>query len=660
MLEILKSVSDNVWRGVALLLAVISVCLVYVPGISGEFMFDDFNSIVLNEQLRITELSWDSLQQLAMSGDPGVLGRPVSMISFGLNYFLTDGIDASAFKLTNILIHLLAFIGVFAVSRSLLRVYAAGYYISQKSVFWLALAIAFLWAVSPLQVSSVLYAVQRMTTLSALFSLYALWVYIEWRQGRIGFILFVILFPLLSTLAFLSKENAVLIAGFVLLIEWFVFGTEKGESFERKWRIYRKCLFTSAAVCTAIVFIYLHFYVDWYSSSYLNREFTQAERLLTQCRVLLTYVQWIVIPDIQQYGFFHDDIVVSTGWFSPISTIVSALILSALTITLLYYRKRWPWAIFGLLWFFLGHSLESTFIPLEMVFEHRNYLPSVGIIFVIVLAAHKFSICLPKTKLVRLIFAIWIVFVSSVTLLRSIEWSNYHTQFLAATERHPNSARSQWELARWYLGEYQKGLLMGVRDDAFYKKAEFYADRAVKADQRSSLALLGLVAFSCDANMTIKPSWLEKLKVRLQYQYRVENHGAFKRMADCVTKNDRPESMRTIVGELFMVAIKGEYIGRRMRSDLQYVYGMYLNDNGDREGAVQSFKDSLVSRENENSYIRLVIYSLETQDKANAVFYLEQFKVMLGEGYHLSEQYQFLHKYVAMCCDGNATFKLRQ
>ena len=660
MLGILKGSGDNFWRVVALIVAIISICLVYFPGTNGEFLFDDFNSIVLNEQLRISELSWGSLQQLAMSGDPGVLGRPVSMISFGLNHLLTGGIDATAFKLTNIFIHVLAFIGVFGVSQSVLRVYVGGSYVSQQAVFWLALAVSFLWAASPLQVSSVLYAVQRMTTLSALFSLYALWVYTEWRQERIGFYLFVTAFPLLSALAFLSKENAVLIAGYVLLIEWFVFGIEKDGSPERRWGAYRKCLFACASACSVIAFIYLHFYVNWYSLGYSNRDFSQYERILTQFRVLLTYVQWIVVPDIRQYGFFHDDIVVSTGWFQPSSTILSALVLSAFTVTFLYFQKRWPWAIFGLLWFFLGHSLESTFIPLEMVFEHRNYLPSVGIVFVVVLAAHNFSMRFPNPKFLRLIFAIWIVFVSSVALLRSVEWGNYHTQFLAATERHPKSARSQWELARWYLTEYQQGLLIGTRDETFYQQAEIYAERAIKADQRSSLALLGLVAFSCDANMMIKPFWVEELKVRLQYQYRVENHAVFKRMADCVTENNRPESMQIIVGELFAIVINGAYIDNRMRSDLQYVYGMYLNNIGDSEGAVQSFKDSLVSRENENSYIRLIIYSLETQDKASAELYLEQFQVMLGDGYHSSEQYRFLHKYVAMCCDGNATFKLRK
>ena len=660
MFGILKGVGDNIWRVVALIVAIISVFLVYLPGISGEFIFDDFNSIVLNEQLRIGELSWASLQQLAMSGDPGVLGRPVSMISFGLNHLLAGSIDATAIKLTNIIIHLLAFIGVFGVSQSVLRVYVGGHYVSQQAGFWLALAVAFLWAVSPLQVSSVLYAVQRMTTLSALFSLYALWVYTEWRQERIGLYLFAAAFPLLSALAFLSKENAVLIAGYVLLIEWFVFGIGKDGSSERKWRTYRKCLFAGAAVCLIITFVYLHFYVNWYSLGYLNRDFSQYERILTQFRVMLTYVQWIVVPDIRQYGFFHDDIVVSTGWFYPWSTILSALVLSVSTVTLLYFRKRWPWAIFGLLWFFLGHALESTFIPLEMVFEHRNYLPSVGIVFVVVLAAHNFSMRFSNAKFLRLIFAIWIVFVSSVALLRSVEWGNYHTQFLAATERHPKSARSQWELARWYLTEYQKGLLMGVRDDAFYHKAEFYAERAIEADQRSSLPLLGLVAFSCDANMAIQPSWIDELKVRLEYQYRVENHVVFKRMADCVTENDRPESMQVIVGELFTTAINGIYIDNRMRSDLQYVYGMYLHDNGEREDAVQSFKDSLVSSENENSYIRLVIHGLEIQDKASAELYLEQYRNMLGSDYQASEQYHFLYKYVAQCCDKGMTFKLRK
>ncbi len=655
-------------RPLLLVLACALIAVVYLPGISGPFIFDDFNSIVLNEGLRVDELSISSIKQLLMSGNPGVFGRPISMVSFGLNYYFAGSIDTQAIKLTNIGVHLFAFIGVYGFVYSLLGVYSKQKILQQKDTVLLGLLVALLWALSPLQVSSVLYSVQRMAMLSAAFSFYALWTYIEWRRDRLSLLPAAGLFLAFSVLAFLSKENAILIAVFILLIEYCFFNddgrdgdgiddivVEKRASF---WKVYRQVLFISAVIGIVTVFGYLQFYVDWFSDGYLVRDFSQSERILTQFRVLLAYPQWIIYPDIDQYGFFHDDIPLSLGWLQPLTTLISAIVLAFLLIVLWCCRAKAPWALFGFAWYLVGHSLESTFIPLELVFEHRNYLPSFGIIFITVLTVHTFVTRFSNYRFFILLSIIWITFYSSMTMLRSAEWGSAHTQFSASAERRPNSPRAQWELARWYLSEYRKGLMAGKESPMFYQQGVLFAERSMNADSRSSLAPLSMIAFQCESNMAIDQKWADEAIHRLRFPYRVENHAPMKAISDCAIDKMDSKSISSLVDALFLTAIDSGKMGDKLRSELQYVYGMFLYSGGNIEGAVRLFERSLRLYERNNTYARLIIHSLEMKNREKAQSFLAGLKQMLGSDYESSSLYQNLEEHIALCCDRGASFKL--
>ena len=96
--------------------------LIYVPGLSGDYMFDDMPNLLHNPQLNITSLDTESLQGAAFSSGSGKLRRPVSMLSFVLNrYFF--GIDPYSHKVVNLLIHLLTGIGLYILSRQVIASY---------------------------------------------------------------------------------------------------------------------------------------------------------------------------------------------------------------------------------------------------------------------------------------------------------------------------------------------------------------------------------------------------------------------------------------------------------------------------------------------------------------------------------------------------------
>ena len=87
-----------------LLLGVLAVLSVYLPGLHGGFFFDDNPNIVLNPRVKVPDLSWESLRMAWSGGLAGQFGRPVSQVSFAINYHFS-GFDAHAFKLGNLAIH---------------------------------------------------------------------------------------------------------------------------------------------------------------------------------------------------------------------------------------------------------------------------------------------------------------------------------------------------------------------------------------------------------------------------------------------------------------------------------------------------------------------------------------------------------------------------
>ena len=201
-----------------LFLFIVLLIAIYQSSLAGSFIFDDFPNIFYNENLQ--QASFDSLQSLyraIWSSTAGPLKRPVSMFSFALDHAL-HGMNPFYFRLTNLLIHALAGIGVFFFARNLLQAPLLKPGISRRAAFWLALIMATAWLVHPLQLTSVAYIVQRMTSLAGLFMFWGLAAYTHGRlhqlQGQAGLSWVFSAYLLFLPLAALSKENGVLLLPF--------------------------------------------------------------------------------------------------------------------------------------------------------------------------------------------------------------------------------------------------------------------------------------------------------------------------------------------------------------------------------------------------------------------------------------------------------------
>ncbi|MGZ3236435.1 MAG: hypothetical protein ACXU8A_03575, partial [Burkholderiaceae bacterium] len=357
--------------------------LVYMPGLNGPFIFDDTPNITKNPAVAINDLSIQSLKQAMFSSSSGMLKRPISMLSFSLNYFVS-GFDPYYFKLTNVIIHFAVGLGIFILTILLLDVYRKQVQpaLSAAQTYWISLAVAGAWLLHPFNLTSVLYVVQRMTSLSALFMVWGLVMYV-WGRMRLqeeksGLWHILSSFFIFTPLAMLCKENGALLPMLLLIIEATLF---KFQNNDPKIRRFIKGIFAFTIVLPALFMIgYIALHPHWLPSMYIGRDFTLSERLMTETRVIWFYIRLILLPSVSQMGLFHDDIVISTGLLQPVSTLFSIVGLLTLLLISFLLRKKAPLVTLGILFFFAGHILESTVIPLEITHEHRNYLAMYGLL----------------------------------------------------------------------------------------------------------------------------------------------------------------------------------------------------------------------------------------------------------------------------------------
>ncbi|MDX5445406.1 MAG: tetratricopeptide repeat protein [Zoogloeaceae bacterium] len=435
---------------VLLALLCLLVVLAYWPGLSGGYAFDDFPNIVHNDGLHIERLGFEEVARAAFSSGSGPLSRPLSMAGFAVERHLF-GLDPFPMKLTNVIIHVGNVVLVFLLLRVLLDVLqrrhpkATTWVVSPQS---LALLVAAAWALAPINLTSVLYVVQRMESLAALFMLAGLLAYVHGRcrieagQAARGWSW--VLGGLLGGLVLsgLAKETAAMLPLHALLIEWLVFGFgQAGPTRRRLCVLYAVILLLPALAGAAM---YLPGILS--GAAYSSRTFGLEERLWTQAHILWHYLAWIVLPPPGGLSFHHDAFPVATGLLTPWTTLPAVSGLLGLAGGAVLLRKRLPVVSLGVLWFFIMHLLVSSIFPLELVFEHRNYLPSVGILLAL------FGLVLhgaPASALagVRSLLVLALIgFYGFVCVLRVGEWSDPLRQAYFEANRQSDSPRAQHAL----------------------------------------------------------------------------------------------------------------------------------------------------------------------------------------------------------------------
>ncbi len=470
--------------------------LIYWPGLAGPLFFDDRPALTANELVQIDGTVWDEWRTAALSSNAGALRRPVSMLSFAANHAAAGGFVPAQVKATNLLIHIGIAVLLYYLFQSVitcLRLVS-----DVRTGRLLALTAAGIWLLHPLNVSTVLYAVQRMAQLSALFVVAGLLVFVRYRQrwaevgAPPGEVLAVGLWLLLLTvLAVLAKESGALLPWLIIVLEFCIFRGMWAGWPNRGLRVAGLALLL---LPVALLLLLLAFTPESLIGGYVGREFTLEERLLTQARLLWRYLGWIVFPNINAMGFQHDDIPLSSGLFSPLTTVVALAAWPVLLVVASLLRRRYPLLLLAVLFFLVGHSMESTVIPLEMVYEHRNYLP--GMLVCLAIAA---AIVLPASRSRRL--GVWypvagvLTILSLLLLIRVHTWSDELTLSRTNLAQHPESSRSNYFYANALLRHYRRGDERGLTDK---EKSEalllsrHYFERMYQTNNRDVAALVML------------------------------------------------------------------------------------------------------------------------------------------------------------------------
>lgn len=449
---------------------------VYLPGVSGPYVFDDHPNIVDNTYVQINSLGFDELRNAMLSTGSGPLLRPVSMLSFALSYYFASGFDQTTpFKLANLAIHIVNGLLVFWLMRLILGRLAETQTGNHQNPSlrdrWnkndlLAAAVALLWIVHPINLTSVLYIVQRMTSLSTLFTLLGLICYLIGRNrtvaGHAGgmWLIGTGLFAC-GGLGVLSKENAALLPFFMLTLEFTLFANEAPwpSWSQLSTRTKGLILTVSLAVVTAAIF----WIIDFSLPGYARRDFSMVERLLTESRVLFFYLSLILLPRINQFGLYHDDIALSTSLFTPWTTLPSLAGLIILLGLVWAARRRLPLLSMGILWFFVGHLMESTLLPLEITHEHRNYLAGLGILFAVVYVLDQAHLRLGYRK-IWLLYPVIVIILAGTTVMRATHWSSYNSLAHYTAHHHPDSMHAQAMLgASLYAQQNYRGARVALR-----------------------------------------------------------------------------------------------------------------------------------------------------------------------------------------------------
>ncbi len=337
------------------------------------FQFDDRPNITQNPNVQMKVFTWDRLVQLIKNTNQESL-RFFSLLTLALNYYFGE-FNVFGYHLVNFLIHIAS--GIFLYGFVLLTLHLPSLKEKYGSLSYkVALFTSLIFIAHPVQTQSVTYLVQRMSGMAAMFYLLSLVLYIKGRRST-GWPRFFYLGGMVLSyiLGIFSKENAAILPLFVALYEFYFF---QNVDLSRRGR---KILFSLAAGLLALgaigFILWGKRYMDVIIEGYEYRTFTMSERLLTQFRVVLYYLTLLVYPHPSRLNLDYD-FPISKTILDPPTTLISLLIIAGLIGYGIWTAKKRPLLSFCILWYFGNLVIESSIFPLEMVYEHRLYLPAVG------------------------------------------------------------------------------------------------------------------------------------------------------------------------------------------------------------------------------------------------------------------------------------------
>lgn len=544
----------------------------YSNNYDASWHMDDYPNIVDNPKIHIKDFRFKNFKEalFARYDDTPYLGRqmyrPVSMLTFALNWYIGQD-NVRGYHIVNNTIHLVTTFVLFLVILSLFKSpNLKGKY--QEKEYAIAFLSAVLWAVNPIQTQAITYIVQRMASLATMFYIIGIYFYLKARlsHSRYNRFLFIAGCLLNFALALGSKENTVTFPIAVAIIE-ILFFQDLSDKSSRKMVITTLAI-SGISVATILVILYQKGNISHILNEYDRRTFTLTERLMTESRIIIYYISQIFYPMVSRLSLVHD-INISTSLFRPWTTIPTVLsIISLMCIGFSQITKR-PVVAFSIFFFLINHSIESTIIPLELIFEHRNYLPSIFLFFPVSIGLiwmvdyfkrrHSFIQKLLVVSITGIIFSCYVG-----TIIRNSAWATEKTLWEDCIIKAPEMARPYHNLANYHyqkIGDKKKAL-------ALYKTASTKKHLNSKTELAVTFNNMAIILYDYadykDSIMffhkalDIKPNYLNALKnVALVYM----RTGKFSEALEYADKllTERKESSTFLQTKGFVLLTAGRF-----------------------------------------------------------------------------------------------------
>ena len=449
------------WNLIICLLFFLFVFSAYSTNYDASWHFDDYPNILDNPRIHIKDFRFNNLKETLFGGyDEGQyldrrLYRPVPMLTFALNWYIGKD-DVYGYHIVNNTIHLVTTFFLFlTVLNLLMSPNLKGKY--QGSEYAIAFLTAIFWAVNPIQTQAITYIVQRMASLAAMFYIIGIYFYLKTRLSQPGYKRF--LFIAGSLLGFIlalgSKQNTATFPIAVAIIEILFFQDLSDR--DRRKNVVAALTIGAVFMIVFLTILYITGNIAHVFKGYERRMFTLTERLMTESRIIIYYLSQIFYPLTSRFSLVHD-INISTSLFKPWTTIPSILaIISLLGIGFTQTIKK-PIIALSIFFFFINHIIESTIIPLELIYEHRNYLPSFFLFFPVATGLiWMIDYFKKKNPFIHILLVVSIagVIFSFVTgtVVRNRAWATEKTLWEDCIIKAPGMGRSYHNLASYH---YQK------------------------------------------------------------------------------------------------------------------------------------------------------------------------------------------------------------
>jgi len=356
------------------------------------------------------------------------------------------------------LIHLINATLVFWIVRLLFKAPALKEHSLAKHQSSIALITALLFVSHPLATGAVTYIVQRMASMVALFYFLSIALYMKGRlntEKKKAYTYFA--GAAISALcAILTKENAYTLPFAILLIELFFFSTKKiAIDFKDK-----KIIFSILAIIGFILFTITSFSFSVFSplppSTFNTTTITSSNYFFTQLSVIVKYIQLLIVPINQNLDY---DFPIANSIMDGTSLVCGIFLILLVGLAIYLYNKNRILS-FGIFWFFLTLSIESSIIPIsDVIFEHRTYIPSFG--YFLIIACLIYQLIYQKNKTLTTLLFVFLI--GSNTILasqRNKVWKDDISLWSDANSKSPNKARPLINLGYAYgnLQQWDKAI----------------------------------------------------------------------------------------------------------------------------------------------------------------------------------------------------------